>query len=197
MEDEIDNQEMEYVVEQYETQANEMEGIEDESCEALMVNSEVAEDSGVHYEDKYEDEDQWHSSAKEDIESLREIRDLYISEGRYVSPGSTEISRANFCIRHRDENFKMVNTIKEVKLDSCGSVSLAHSKYLSSIKPCSQYNIPIVTLNGIGGRTLPITNAGILTHVTPQRKLIKFLCYVFDTPIGNTQEMLLLGLKQS
>jgi hypothetical protein len=52
-----------------------------------------------------------------------------------------------------------------------------------------------VTLNGIGGRTLPITNAGILTHVTPQRKLIKFLCYVFNAPIGNTQEMLLLGLK--
>ncbi len=52
-----------------------------------------------------------------------------------------------------------------------------------------------MTLNGIGGRTLPITNAGILTHVTPQRKLIKFLCYVFDTPIGNIQEMLLLGLK--
>jgi hypothetical protein len=89
----------------------------------------------------------------------------------------------------------MVNTIKEIKLDSCGSVSLAHSRYLSSIKPCSQYNIPIVTLNGIGGRTQPITNAGILTHVTPQKKLIKFLCYVFDTPIGNTQEMLLLGLK--
>ena len=41
----------------------------------------------------------------------------------------------------------------------------------------------------------PITNAGILTHVTPQRKLIKFSCYVFDTPIGNTQEMSLLGLK--
>ena len=89
----------------------------------------------------------------------------------------------------------MVNTIKEIKLDSCGSVSLAHSRYLSSIKPCSQYNIPIVTLNGIGGRAQPITNAGILTHVTPQKKLIKFLCYVFDTPIGNTQEMLLLGLK--
>jgi hypothetical protein len=58
MEDEIDDQETEYVVEQYETQANEMEEIEDESREALMVNAEVAEDSGVHYDDKYEDEDQ-------------------------------------------------------------------------------------------------------------------------------------------
>ncbi len=80
-------------------------------------------------------------------------------------------------------------------MDSCGFVSLAHSKYLSNIKDCSQYNIPSVTLNGIGGSTLPISKAGVLTHVTPQRKLIKFLCYVFNTPIGKTQEMILLGLK--
>jgi hypothetical protein len=112
-----------------------------------------------------------------------------------VSPGSTEISRALFNIRIRDEQHRFVNQIKEVKFHSCGSVSLAHSKYLSNIKDCSQYSIPIVTLNGIGGRTLPIVKAGVLTHITPQKKLIKFLCYVFDTPIGKTQEMILLGLK--
>jgi hypothetical protein len=58
MEDEIDDQETEYVVEQYETQANEMEETEDESSDALMVNSEVVEDNGVHYDDKYDDENQ-------------------------------------------------------------------------------------------------------------------------------------------
>ncbi len=52
-----------------------------------------------------------------------------------------------------------------------------------------------MTLNGIGGRTLPIAKAGALTHVTPQKKLIKSLCYVFDTPIGKTHEMILPGLK--
>ena len=88
-----------------------------------------------------------------------------------------------------------MNTICEVKLDSCGSVSLAHSKFLTSIKECKQYGIPIVTLNGIGGKTLPITKAGILSHVKPQGKIVKFLCYVFDTPVGNTNEILLLGLK--
>ena len=88
-----------------------------------------------------------------------------------------------------------MNTICEVKLDSCGSVSLAHPKFLSSIKECKQYGIPIVTLNGIGGKTLPITRAGILSHVKPQGKIVKFLCYVFDTPVGNTNEILLLGLK--
>ncbi len=57
------------------------------------------------------------------------------------------------------------------------------------------YNIPVVTLNGIGGKTHPITEAGLLTHVTPQKKCVKFLCYVFDTPVGNAQEILLLGLS--
>jgi len=58
MEDETDDQESEYVVEQYETQANELEEVEDESCDALMVNSEIIEDNSVLYDDKYEDEDQ-------------------------------------------------------------------------------------------------------------------------------------------
>jgi hypothetical protein len=35
----------------------------------------------------------------------------------------------------------------------------------------------------------------VLTHVTPQKKCVKFLCYVFDTPVGNAQEILLLGLS--
>ena len=121
--------------------------------------------------------------------------EIFLSEERIISPGSTEISRANFRIRHQNEDRKFVNTVKEVKLDSCGSVSLAHSKYLSSIKTCEQYNIPIVSLNGIGGKTRPLTSAGILSHVKTGGKIVKFLCYVFDTPVGNTAEILLLGLK--
>jgi hypothetical protein len=85
--------------------------------------------------------------------------------------------------------------MKEVKLDSCGSVSSAHSKYLSSIKTCKQYNIPIVSLHGIGGKTRPLTSAGTLSHVKSGGKIVKFLCYVFDTPVGDTAEILLLGLK--
>ena len=123
------------------------------------------------------------------------MHEIFLSEERFISPGSTEISRAKFVIRHQDDNCKFINTIKEVKLDSCGSVSLAHSKYLSSIKSCKQYNIPIVSLNGIGGRTNPLTSAGILSHVKPGGKIIKFLCYVFDSPVGNTSEILLLGLR--
>ncbi len=129
------------------------------------------------------------------MSATSETCEIFLSEERIISPGSTEISRANFRIRHLDEQRKFVNTVKEVKLDSCGSVSLAHSKYLSSIKSCEQYNIPIVSLNGIGGKTRPLTSAGILSHVKSGGKIIKFLCYVFDTPGGNTGEILLLGLR--
>jgi hypothetical protein len=124
------------------------------------------------------------------------MHEIFLSEERFISPGSTEISRAKFVIRHQNDNHEFINTLKEVKLDSCGSVSLAHSKYLSSIKSCKQYNIPIVSLNGIGGRTSPLTSAGILSHVKPiRRQNHKILCYVFDSPVGNTTEILLLGLR--
>ena len=58
MEDGIDDQEAEYVVEQYETQAHETEEVEDENCDAFMVNSEGVEENMVLYDDKYEEEDQ-------------------------------------------------------------------------------------------------------------------------------------------
>jgi hypothetical protein len=47
----------------------------------------------------------------------------------------------------------------------------------------------------VDGRTNPLTSAGILSHVKPGGKIIKFLCYVFDSPVGNTSEILLLGLR--
>ncbi len=109
------------------------------------------------------------------------MHEIFLSEERFISPGSTEISRAKFVIRHQDDNHKFVNTVREVKLDSRGSVSLAHSKYLSSIKSCKQYNIPIVSLNGIVEEPIHLhPQVAILSHVKPGGKIIKFLCYVFD-----------------
>jgi hypothetical protein len=104
------------------------------------------------------------------LKPLEVMHEIFLSEERFISPGSTEISRARFVIRHQNDNHKFINTVKEVKLDSCDSVSLAHS-YLSSIKSCKQYNIPIVSLNGIGERTNPLTSAGILSHVKPGARL--------------------------
>ena len=56
MEDEPDGQEMEYEVEQLETQVNEMEGTEDENCDNLLIDSNTAEDHDAPYDGKYDDE---------------------------------------------------------------------------------------------------------------------------------------------
>jgi hypothetical protein len=83
----------------------------------------------------------------------------------------------------------------EVKLDSCGSVSIGHSSLLTNIKSCKEYRISTVTLKGIGGKTEPLTQAGILKHVLPNGRMVKWLCYVFDTPVGQSKQLLLLGMS--
>jgi hypothetical protein len=53
----------------------------------------------------------------------------------------------------------------------------------------------MVTLKGIGGKIEPLTEAGILKHVLPIRRMFKWLCYVFDTPVGHFKQLLLLGMS--
>jgi hypothetical protein len=50
------------------------------------------------------------------------------------------------------------------KLDTCGSVSLAHSSYMRDVAPCRSYGLKAVTLSGIGGMSEPLMRAGLL-HV--------------------------------
>ena len=44
---------------------------------------------------------------------------------------------------------------------------------------------------GIGGKTEPLTKAGILKHVLPNGRIVRWLCYVFDTPVGHSKQLLL------
>ncbi len=113
-----------------------------------------------------------------------------------MKPGTKEICRALINSRHQNaESKKYLNTQIEVKLDSCGSVSIGHSSLLSNIKSCKDYNVPTVILKGIGGKTEPLTKVGILKHVLPNRRTVKWLCYVFDTPVGHSQQLLLLSIS--
>jgi hypothetical protein len=67
---------------------------------------------------------------------------------------------------------------------------------LTNIKPCKEYNVPTVILKGIGGKTEPLTKVGILRHVLPSKRTVnKWLCYVFDTPVGHSQRLLLLSMS--
>ncbi len=103
-----------------------------------------------------------------------------MEEARLVKPGTKEICRALINRRHQSsESKKYLYTQVEVKLDSCGSVSIGHSSLLTDIKSCKDYKVPTVILKGIGGKTEPLTKVGILKHVLPNKRTVKWLCYVF------------------
>ncbi len=121
--------------------------------------------------------------------------EVYIEEARFIEPGTKEICRAIINSRHQSLlKGKYVTSRVEVKLDSCESVSIGHSTLLSDIRTCKEYRvIPTVTstLKGIGGKTEP----GILKHVLPSGRMVKWLCYAFDTPVGRSEKLLLLSMS--
>ena len=51
------------------------------------------------------------------------------------------------------------------------------------------------TLQGIGGKTKPVTKAGILHIQKPNGAVLRLKCYMFDEPVGCTHEMVLLSMK--
>jgi hypothetical protein len=66
---------------------------------------------------------------------------------------------------------------------------------LTDIKSCKEYNVPTFILKGIGGRTEPLTKVGILKQVLPNNRIVKWLCHVFNTPVGHSQQLLLLSMS--
>jgi hypothetical protein len=110
-----------------------------------------------------------------------------LEEAKFITPGTQEICRAFMNARYqKGKRMKFTSQRVEVKLDSCGSVSIANSAFLTNIKTCKEYRIPSVSLKGIGGKTEPLTKAGILKHVLPNGKIVRWLCYVFDIPVGHS-----------
>ena len=120
---------------------------------------------------------------------------MLVAESRYVSAGSKEICRAEAQIIATNEYDNRVIIKAECKLDTCGSVSLAHSRFLRDIGPCAQHNLEAVSLNGIGGKSGRIDQVGTLTLLKPNGDTVKILCYVFDKPLGTTDKIILLSLK--
>jgi hypothetical protein len=85
--------------------------------------------------------------------------------------------------------------VVKAKLDSCGSVSIAHSNLMNEIKPAGKYNPPSIRLRGIGGKTNLLSKVGVLRIKQPQNKHCDLLCYVFNEAIGQTEEMLLITMS--
>ncbi len=126
---------------------------------------------------------------------------MYISESRLVGgecqhndligPGSQTICHAMATISSKSQENKEV----KVKLDSCGSVSIAHSQLLTEVKVTKEYKLRNIRLMGIGGTTHYLTKAGILKIKKDKGEYCRILCYVFDRPLGDTKQVILLGLQ--
>jgi hypothetical protein len=123
------------------------------------------------------------------------VVEVYIEEAQLIGPGTRDICRAAAKIRCKNSKGIVSSRWIDAKLDSCGSVSLSHSKYLTEIKSCKDYKLPSVSLKGIGGKTQPLQKAGILKVIKPHNQIIRFLCYVFDEMVGNTEQLLLISMQ--
>jgi hypothetical protein len=112
--------------------------------------------------------------------------DIYMSEGRITSedkdvlnsgnikPGSKSICHASvrILLGQKGTTIKMA----KAKLDSCGSVSIAHSNLLNSIKRAQSYKLPNIRLRGIGGKTNMLKEIGILKIKCPDNEDCELLC---------------------
>jgi hypothetical protein len=81
------------------------------------------------------------------------------------------------------------------KLDTCGSVSIVHSSYLTQVKRAMKHGLPQIRLTGIGGKSDILNMIGIVQLRTPEGRAKRIQCYVFDSPLGPTQKILLLSLQ--
>jgi hypothetical protein len=130
--------------------------------------------------------------------------DMYLSESRInaddekvldqenIKPGGKSICHASVQLVLQQHG--TIKTAK-AKLDSCGSVSIAHSNLLNHIKPANHYKLPHVRLRGIGGKTSMLKKVGILQIKRAGNVDCEILCYVFNQVVGQTEEMLLISLS--
>jgi hypothetical protein len=113
-------------------------------------------------------------------------------EGTLIPAGSRTICHAESNIV-LDDGVTVQNI--HTKLDTCGSVSIAHSSYLTQVKGAREHGLPPIRLTRIGGRSGTLNMVGIVQLAAPGGKVKGILCYVHDSPLGPTEKILLLSLQ--
>jgi hypothetical protein len=120
----------------------------------------------------------------------------FLQHDGHTGAGSVEICRAEFLLDILDLDLGMAAQAKvEGKLDTCGSVSLSHSSHLQQVQCCRKYCLKEVVLTGIGGKSKPLREAGVLHVSAGEGAVKKILCYKLDERVGNTERIILLSLR--
>jgi hypothetical protein len=76
----------------------------------------------------------------------------------FIQPGHKTICCAKINLERKGHSPRIIKG----KLDSCGSVSIAHKNLLSKIKSARQYGLSPIRLRGIGGKPNLLNKVGIL-----------------------------------
>jgi hypothetical protein len=63
------------------------------------------------------------------------------------------------------------------------------------VKRASEHGLPQIRLTGIGGKSYILNMVGIVQLRTPEGRVKRIQCYVFDSPLGPTEKILLLSLQ--
>jgi hypothetical protein len=120
----------------------------------------------------------------------------FLQHEEHIGAGSVEICRAEFLLDVLDATLGMASQAKvEGKLDTCGSVSFSHSSHLQQVQSCRKYGLKKVVLTGIGGKSKPLREAGVLHVSAGDGTAKKILCYKLDERVGNTDRILLSSLR--
>ncbi len=110
----------------------------------------------------------------------------FLQHEGHIGAGSVEICRAEFLLDVLDVNLGMASQARvEGKLDTCGSVSLSHSSHLQQVQSCRKYGLKEVVLTGIGEKSKPLREVGVLHVSAGDGKVKKILCYKLDERVGN------------
>jgi hypothetical protein len=114
-------------------------------------------------------------------------------EGGIISPGSRTICHAMPTItKEKSNDTNQQREQVKAKLDSCGSVSIAHTDHLIRVESAKAYGLNTIRLLGIGGKTNYLTKIGMLPVVRGVDGVCFLLCYTFDSPLGDTEKVILL-----
>jgi hypothetical protein len=127
--------------------------------------------------------------------SGKRLAGISYEEKGAITPGTRTICHAMAAISTSGQGKTNDHQLQvKVKLDSCGSVSIAHSDHLIKLKKAKDYGLQNIRLLGIGGKTNFLTKVGVLPLQKPDGDACFMLCYAFDSPLGDTDKVILLGL---
>jgi hypothetical protein len=94
--------------------------------------------------------------------------EVHLSEARLTNGfhKGTVIPAGSRTICHAESNIILDDGVIvqniHTKLDTCGSVSIAHSSYLTQVKGFREHGLPPIRLTGIGGRSGTLNMVGIV-----------------------------------